>query len=185
MKLGVVKQSAYRIGFSGHIQILPEALDFVVAALVGVFDELEIRGNCELIHSLGEGGDRMAYREAAKRGWKRRVVYAGELDFHREQCSSRESVEELERMVDDADEVVQLKSGDDEESLYVSGDRYIAESCQELVAMWDGKPTEHAAGTWRVVDWHLDVGRVVHIFAPRGKMSIDGAGEVRFLEVRG
>jgi len=185
VNLGVLGRSIVRVGFSGHLRILPEALGAVEEALVRIFDEFEKKGACELVHSLGEGADRMAYREAKRRGWKRRVVFAGGLEFHREQCDSEESVEELEQMVSDADEIVELEAGEDEESLYVAGDRYIAGECEILVAMWDGKETEFAAGTWRVVDWHLEIGDVMHIFAPRGEMSAEGAGEVRFMTRRG
>lgn len=168
-----------RVGFSGHIKLIEETVTVLKKSLQEVFGKYEAR-DVTLVHSLGEGADRLAYREAEKRRWKREVVFGGELEFHLDACTDLASRSECVKMVEGADKVVRLADGEGAgDGLYAAGDRYIAESCDVLIAMWDGRRTDHVAGTWRVVSWHQPIGKTYHIFTPRNGMDISGAGVVR------
>lgn len=61
-------------------------------------------------------------------------------------------------------EVLQLERADSDEQAFFTAGRQVADSCDLLVAVWDGKPAVGLGGTADIVDYCLKTGRsVVHI----------------------
>lgn len=132
---------------------------------------------------LATGADQVAATSARSSGYAIRALLPFERDEYRNDFSIGEELDEFERAVDDADEVVALP-GDraDENGAYVLVGQSLVEAADVLVAIWDGEQGRGPGGTAHVVELALQSSvPVIHIDIDRGSnvvrtsALIDGA----------
>ena len=142
-----------RVGVTGHRLLaevnrlaagVAEGLNAVAAAFPGK--------SLEILSALAEGADRLVVLEALARGCIRLVVplplpvtdYL--LDFE-----TPESQVEFRRLLNRADEVVELPPSPTRDEAYRAAGLYVLEHCDVLLAVWDGRAAQGRGGTEAVV----------------------------------
>ena len=122
------------------------------------------------ISSLAVGADQVFAESVLERGcaleaiipfpdYERRVAPGKERQLYRALLARAERTTVLERV------------GTDEECYYAAG-KYIVDSCEVLLAVWDGRPAKGLGGTGDIVRYAKQVGRrIVHIDPVR--LSVD------------
>lgn len=182
---------SYLIGVSGHIRIAagaPTKIEDTVRQVLQ--DRLREQEDIRVATALAEGADRLVARVAQELGLELVAVLTCPETKFEEDFASKESRKEFRRLLDSAKEVHRPYLADAEhENIYVHADGWLCRNCDEILALWDGKPTEHAAGTARVVAMRRGEGEspafpgdhrgeVTHIMTPREGDDVNGAGKV-------
>jgi len=124
---------------------------------------------------LATGADQIAARSARSTGYLVRALLPFDADEYRNDFEPGDELDEFERALGDADEVVAL-SGDraDAVGAYVLVGRSLVEAADILIAIWDGAEGRGPGGTAHVVELALQSGvPVIHIDIRRG------AGDMR------
>ena len=147
-----------RIGISGH-QSRP-GIDWAWAA-ARIREVLEARAPVKrAFTSLAIGSDQIFAREALALGIPVTVVIPMP-DYER--CFSAEEVQGYRDLLGRCERLQLDGAGSDEKAFFQAG-RQVAENCDLLVAVWDGKAAAGYGGTADIVGHCLDSGRsVVHI----------------------
>ena len=107
-----------------------------------------------VLSPLAEGTDRIVVRRIHQFTnviAKHVVILPLPLDEYQKDFSTPESKEEFNRLLGQADDVVELipKRGRDE--AYAQAGQHILEKCDVLVAIWDGRPERGKGGTGEIV----------------------------------
>ncbi len=152
-----------RIGVTGH-QKMPEAAESYARKEIRKFLE-EVSGPLTGLSSLAAGADQIFARELLDHNGRLWVIipsryyqstlYGDDLVAYRELLSR-------------ATDVTRLDFDQPSEAAYNVAGRWIVENCDELVAIWDGRPARGLGGTGDVVAYAKELGRAVRIFWPQG-----------------
>jgi hypothetical protein len=123
---------------------------------------------------LATGADQIAARSARLSGFAVRAVLPFEADEYRNDFIPGDELDEFERELEVADEVVALP-GDrtDADGAYVLVGRSLIEAADILVAVWDGEEGRGPGGTAHVVELALQSRvPVIHIDIRRGSDDV-------------
>jgi hypothetical protein len=151
-----------RVGITGHQRLAdPSDWDWVCGELSLALDGA--RGPLVGISSLAAGADQLFAGLVLSRGGLLEVVipfegYAGGFAEERD-------AREFERLLRSASRVETLRrrGGSDEED-YMQAGRRVVDTCELLVAVWDGRPASGLGGTADVVGYALARKRpIVHL----------------------
>lgn len=147
-----------RIGVSGH-QSRP-GIDWAWTAAC-IRDVFTHRGPVSrAFTSLAVGSDQVFAREALRMGVPVTAVIPM-LDYER--CFGPDDLPDYRELLGCC-EVVQLDGAASDEDAFFAAGRQVADSCDLLIAIWDGKPAAGFGGTADVVNYCLESGRsIVHI----------------------
>ncbi len=130
-----------RVGVTGH-RILTQTkridtgIDAVLAAIGSKFPGATL---C-LLSPLAEGTDRLVARRVLQRP-NSRLVFPLPLprdEFERD-FTSAESTDEFRRLLDRADEVIELPAQGSRSEAYRAAGMYVLDRCDTLIAVWDGQ----------------------------------------------
>ncbi|HEY5530737.1 MAG TPA: hypothetical protein VIK22_01900 [Candidatus Anoxymicrobiaceae bacterium] len=156
-----------KVGVTGH-RILMD-IDKITAGLNTALQEIMVAFGGEpptVLTSLAEGADRLVAEAALGIPGSRIVaVIPFELadyvtDFGAEGSESRK---EFDRLLDKADEVVQLPDAPTRNEGYESGGNYVVDNCDVLVAVWDGEGAQGQGGTGEIIERARSQGKPVVI----------------------
>ena len=138
------------VGVAGH-RFLAE----VEKVKAGIEEALDAVGSKELtvMSSLAEGSDRMAAEAVLARDGGRLVaVLPLPAEDYATDFASEESRAEFGGLLDRADEIVVLGKAESREHAYEAAGRYVAEKCDVLLVVWDGRPAQGRGGVAGVVE---------------------------------
>lgn len=166
------------LGVSGH-RTLPdeELLASKVRAEMATLRDRYPHSPFAILSPLAEGADRLVARLAMEElGARLLAPLPLPLDLYREDFTSETSREGFDVLLDAADSVFELELLSDREEVKASGparDRqyalaggFVADRCQVLLALWDGKEADGTGGTGEVVRWARE-GQVPRQYLPR------------------
>lgn len=151
------------IGVSGHQDIPEEAMPNVLA---GIRDTIWRYGSGSVgVCSLAAGADQIFAQAILDADGVLHVVIPCErygetfdlgdlLTYH--------------RLLSAAEEVETLAHPDPTEKAFLDAGHRVADSCDVLIAVWDGHPTRGLGGTGEVVGYAESAGRKVVIIWPHG-----------------
>lgn len=148
-----------RIGVTGHRGIPQEARAHVREAIDTALHRVE--GSLEALSSLAVGADQLFAGLALARGAELTVVIPSE-DY--EDCFT--DAAELARYRDlkeRAAREVRLGHPHSTDEAYYAAGAYIADHCDLLLAVWDGRPARGLGGTGDIVAYARGLGRPVTV----------------------
>lgn len=152
------------MGFTGHqglprhvAQTIRHSLAARFAGMVG-----PKQGLC----SLAEGSDQMFAEELLRADGELVVVLPS--GGYESTFQTDDALANFQRLLSRATEVVRLPHDAPSEQAYFDAGKYIAEHCDELIAVWDGQPSRGLGGTADVVAYARSLNRVVDVVWPQG-----------------
>lgn len=154
------------IGVTGH-QVLPlEAVSYIEREIARIVEEIGSRGDLVGLTSLAIGADQLFAKAIIFAGGQLEVIVPCreyETTFNRE--------EDLiaYRLLLARSSKVEIMDYDNpsEESFFAAGCR-IVDSCDELLAIWDGKPARGFGGTADIVKYARGDARRITVIWPKG-----------------
>lgn len=153
-----------RIGVTGHRSIPQEAHAHVLAGIQAVLRGLD--GSLEALSSLAVGADQIFADLALARGAELTVVVpSGDYE------SSFADAAELARyraLKGRAAREVRLDFPHSTDEAYYAAGAYIADHCDRLLAVWDGRPARGLGGTGDIVTYARSLGRPVTVIWREG-----------------
>lgn len=153
-----------RIGVTGHQDIPPGALDYVVRGIDTALDEwlADLVG----VSSLAAGADQIFAASVLKRGGRLDVVLP--CRQYRKTFSRLQDVKNFEALLARASTVERLEFDEPSNEAYRAAGRRVVESSELVLAIWDGQPARGAGGTADIVNYAESLGRPLKIVWPDG-----------------
>jgi hypothetical protein len=152
-------------GVTGHQELPTNAMQFVSSGmreLLVARDGPFIRG----VSSLAAGADQLFAELVLELGGALEVIVpAADYESTFKDEAERETFQAL---LDRASKVVRLPFTHSSESAFWAAGRAVAERCEILVAVWDGRPSRGLGGTADVVGYARSRGTEVHVIWPPG-----------------
>ena len=153
----------FTVGVTG----LRDLTGFDMAALrEGIRSELEaIRKDFDtvyMVNSIAAGADQMCARIGLSLGYELVCPLPfGEYrdDFHGEALTG------YDELLGQAKDVLIVSDSADRDAAYLAAGQYVADHCDILLAVWDGRPQSSICGTAAVVSYARGLGKVVKIFS--------------------
>ncbi|MGW6938254.1 hypothetical protein ACWGF3_04420 [Streptomyces xanthophaeus] len=153
-----------RIGVTGHRFIPREALGHVEDALRAVL--AGHRGPLEAFSSLAEGADQLFAAIALECGADLTVVIpSGDYE---EGFEGAEALARYRRLKRRAAQEVRMDFARSTDEAYYAAGTYIADSCDRIVAVWDGLPARGHGGTAEIVAYARALGKPVTVIWREG-----------------
>lgn len=147
-----------RVGVTGHQARPGIDWDWVAERVRDVLSGLE--PGSRALTSLAAGSDQVFAREALSLGLPVTAVIPL-ADYER--CFAATDLRTYHELLPRCDRV-ELPSGGSDEEAFLAAGRYLADTCDTMVAVWDGEPAAGLGGTADVVAYCLEQGRdVIHI----------------------
>jgi hypothetical protein len=188
----------YLVGVTGHRDLLPAQVPAIRTALAELLRELPAMHpgrRVQLLCSMADGADLLAADVALDLG----VEVVALLTFPEDVCRADLLSDEARRIFDRVMPVATRlelplprgvtraalgREGPIRDWLYRQAAVVLARRCPLVVAIWDGKPTTHAAGSARVVDFRRGLAPPLEITpVPRHLVPSNDAGDLLF-EIR-
>ncbi|MER7998847.1 hypothetical protein ACWCXE_16845 [Streptomyces sp. NPDC001780] len=153
-----------RIGVTGHRSIPAEAYAHVTA---GIQDVLRGHtGALEALSSLAVGADQLFAALALDRGAALTAVIPSgdyENDF-----ADPDELAGYRRLRDRATRRVRMAFPHSTDEAYYAAGTYIADHCDQLLAVWDGRPARGLGGTGDIVSYARERGKPVTVIWREG-----------------
>ncbi|MFB7916254.1 hypothetical protein [Streptomyces sp. NPDC056061] len=153
-----------RIGVTGHRSIPHEAHAHVLAGLEAALRGFE--GSLEALSSLAVGADQIFADLALARGADLTVVvpsgdyeatFADAAELARYHALKNRAVREI-----------RMDYPHSTDEAYYAAGTYIADHCDRLLAVWDGRPARGLGGTGDIVTYARSLGRPVTVIWREG-----------------
>jgi len=173
-----------RIGVTGHIN-LPDEIGVIKKCLdeaVTFIEEHYPNRLCNVLSMLALGSDRLAANRILQMpGASLTAVLPvpkddfindfGVTDNHFESYTDAENRQEFRYYIENrADEVIELPAAPTRDDAYLAAGRYIAENCDLLIAVWDGRPAQGRGGAGDIAAYALEHGKpIIHVWAGNNK----------------
>lgn len=186
----ISKPVALNVGITGHRSSvltapLVETLEPVVDEIFRQLREAVLKGGetdpdadvaarLRLHTPLATGADQIAAKSARSSGYFVRAVLPFEADEYRKDFAPGDELDQFERALDAADEVVALP-GDrtDAEGAYVQVGQSLIDAADVIVAIWDGEEGHGPGGTAHVVELAMQSAvPVIHVDINRGSNEV-------------
>lgn len=156
-------QNMTKIGVTGH-QKLPEAAEsYARKKLRNLLDKTG--GPLTGLSSLAAGADQIFAQAILDYGGALRVVIPSA--FYQSTLTG-DDLAAYQELLSHASNITRLNFSQPSEAAYYAAGKWIVENCDELVAIWDGRPARGLGGTGDVVAYAREVGLTVHIYWPQG-----------------
>jgi hypothetical protein len=148
------------VGVTGHRsnRLRHADLEALRASVRGALERLAEAApgqSMRLVSPLAEGADRIVAEEAAALGWQLQSALPFPPEEYEKDFESPESRREFRRLLDNAAKVDVLRgsrdSKDSRDSAYTAVGRLVLDSCDVLVAVWDGAGARGEGGTAQMV----------------------------------
>ncbi|MEV7445615.1 hypothetical protein AB0O22_31530 [Streptomyces sp. NPDC091204] len=148
-----------RIGVTGHRSIPDALLGHVENGLRAVLGGHE--GPLEALSSLAEGADQMFAAIALECGAGLTVVIpSGDYE---DGFEGAEALARYRRLKRRATQEIRMDFARSTDEAYYAAGTYIADSCDRLVAVWDGQPARGHGGTGEIVAYARALGKPVTV----------------------
>ncbi|MFG2489370.1 MULTISPECIES: hypothetical protein [Streptomyces] len=153
-----------RIGVTGHRAIPDSVLGHVESALRAVLGGHE--GPLEAFSSLAEGADQLFAAIALEHGADLTVVIpSGDYE---DAFEDPEALARYQSLKNRATQEVRMDFARSTDEAYYAAGTYIADSCDRLVAVWDGQPARGHGGTAEIVAYARALGKPVTVIWREG-----------------
>ncbi|MCX4961888.1 hypothetical protein [Streptomyces virginiae] len=153
-----------RIGVTGHRAIPDSVLGHVESALRAVLGGHE--GPLEAFSSLAEGADQLFATIALEHGADLTVVIpSGDYE---DAFEDPEALVRYQSLKNRATQEVRMDFARSTDEAYYAAGTYIADSCDRLVAVWDGQPARGHGGTAEIVAYARALGKPVTVIWREG-----------------
>ncbi|MER7761498.1 hypothetical protein [Streptomyces sp. NPDC097619] len=153
-----------RIGITGHRSIPAELLGHVREGLRDLL--CGHPGPMEALSSLADGADQLFAGIALECGADLTVVIPSE-DYERD-FAAPESLARYRRLKSRAGQEVRLGFPHSTDEAYYAAGTFIADSCDRLIAVWDGRPARGLGGTGDIVAYARGLGKPVTVIWREG-----------------
>ncbi|WP_432074008.1 hypothetical protein [Streptomyces wuyuanensis] len=148
-----------RIGVTGHRSIPPEAMPHVLAGMKALLCGRE--GALEALSSLAEGADQLFADIALACGAELTVVIpSGDYE---DGFDDPGALACYRRLRGRASQEVRLAFPHSTDEAYYAAGAYIADNCDRLLAVWDGRPARGLGGTGDIVRYARERGTPVTV----------------------
>ncbi|MEV6680965.1 hypothetical protein AB0N09_29485 [Streptomyces erythrochromogenes] len=148
-----------RIGVTGHRSLPDSVLGHVESGLRAVLGGHE--GPLEALSSLADGADQLFAAIALECGADLTVVIPSE-DYE-EAFEDAEALDRYRRLRLRAAQEIRMDFARSTDEAYYAAGTYIADSCDRLVAVWDGRPARGHGGTAEIVAYARALGKPVTV----------------------
>jgi hypothetical protein len=141
------------IGVTGHrwIKETPElisAIDQVIETIPQTYSGRTFT----VLSPLAEGADRVASKRLLRHhGTNLTAILPMPLEEYLKDFPSDESKMEFHRLLDQADEIIELSHSTSRDEAYAAAGRTIIDHCDLLIAIWDGQVAQGKGGTGEIV----------------------------------
>lgn len=153
-----------RIGVTGHMNLTPDTVRMVSAALRAHLERVD--GEVVGVSCIARGADSLFAEAVLAVGGTLEVVLPSR--DYREATVRPDDAELFDRLVDQAAHVQVMDFDHAGREAYVAANLAMLESIDELVAVWDGKPAAGRGGTAEVVAEARKRGLPVLVIWPEG-----------------
>jgi hypothetical protein len=154
-----------KLGITGH-QLIPDAArEFVVDALKRKIERASPASSLWGLTSLAVGADQLFAGMVIRAGGNLHVIIPSrgyEVTFR------NDGLTRYHTLLTAATKVERLDFDEPTEEAFFAAGRRIVESCEILLAVWDGEPSRGLGGTADVVEYARSSGRPVEIIWPAG-----------------
>ncbi|MGZ9930108.1 hypothetical protein ACXNSR_09450 [Streptomyces sp. NC-S4] len=148
-----------RIGVTGHRAIPDSVLGHVEDGLRAVLAGHE--GPLEAFSSLAEGADQLFAAIALENGADLTVVIpSGDYE---DAFEGAEALARYRGLKNRATQEVRMDFARSTDEAYYAAGTYIADSCDRIVAVWDGQPARGHGGTAEIVAYARALGKPVTV----------------------
>lgn len=138
---------------SGHriLRDIEDVCDLIDAALE-VIVTTHGDANLRIISPLAEGADRLvALRALDQHNASLVVPLPLPVSEYMRDFDTPESKAEFLRLLERAEEVIELPNAGSREQCYLAAGLYVLNHCDVLIAVWDGEPARGTGGTAEIV----------------------------------
>ena len=150
------------LGVTGHQAIPADMRASTVDAVRGV---LRTAGSpLTGVTSLAAGADQLVATEIVRSGGRLHVIVPSRS--YERAFTTSEGLACFRSLLEAADEVTTLDYAEPSEEAFMAAGRTIVDSCEMLLAIWDGRPARGLGGTADVVRYARRTGKAVRIVWP-------------------
>lgn len=161
-----------RLGITGH-QSIPESAQGFVRQRLAAEVAREAGSALWGITSLAAGADQLFARTVLRAEGKLLVVVPSD---HYESTFRSADLRSYRRLLRAASETERLSYEQPTEEAFFAAGRRVADLCDRLLAVWDGRPAQGLGGTADVVRYARSIGRRVVVIWPAGVLRQPAAG---------
>lgn len=164
-----------RLGIVGHRELDPSTTAFVTAQSLALIDsERAACGDVVAVSALAEGADTLFAEAAVGLGGRLEIVRP--FDSYEDDFLTEASRRRYAALVDAAHRETRLSFTSCSLHAYEAAMRWIADTCDLLVAVWDGSPPRGRGGTAAAIRYAESIGRsVVHFDVVAHRVVVRGA----------
>ena len=156
-------KTRFTLGVTGHRDLTcfdETALREKIRPLLAGFQQKGL--DCRLMDSIAEGADQICAEEALALGYP--LVCPLPFPDYRSDFSG-EALARYDALLSRAEERIIIGDGRNREEGYWLAGKYIADNCDALLAVWDGKVQQSICGTASVVLYARQIGKRVIIIS--------------------
>ncbi|HEY8767924.1 MAG TPA: hypothetical protein VIP09_11785 [Dehalococcoidia bacterium] len=156
-----------RIGATGHQDLPVDALKSIVAKLSEILNAEALHSDLVGYTSLAAGADQLFARMLVDAHGELRVIVPS-AGYEQTFNNDRRALKEFNALLKKASEVERLPFERPTEEAFFAAGKRIVDSCDTLIAIWDGKPARGVGGTADVVAYARSTGKAVSVIWPAG-----------------
>jgi len=178
-----MQNKIFKVGITGHRNLKKECIYYYQKQVHSLLADLQKKHTEIIIYSpLSDGADRLIVYEAIKLG----IEYIAVLPMPKEIYIidfDTESVIEFNTFIKNAKDITMIPLANDNtleeisnhggqrDMQYEAAGHYIADTCNALVALWDGKSIGLVGGTGEIVRYYTNKhrSRLYHLLVSRSK----------------
>ena len=164
------------VGVTGHRRLENEArLAALVRDVLADMSERFAATRITVVSALAEGADRLVASEALQRPRSSlEAVLPLEPSDYRDDSNTVESKHQFDRLIAQAARVTVIPPSDSRDEAYERAGRAIVDSCDVLIALWDGGPSKGRGGTAEIIEYAFATLRAAHLDLNRRERSRAG-----------
>lgn len=152
-----------KLGITGHQGLPPATVELVradVQRLLATF--APVVG----VTMLGPGADQLVAQQVLQAGGELHVIVPAAS--YRDGFEDADAQQQYDTLLAQATHVGQLPFTDSNEQAHMAGGQAIVNTCDQLLAVWDGQPSKGLGGTADVVEYARQRGVAVIVVWPAG-----------------
>ena len=158
------RQVVTTLGVTGHQLIPDDAREMVVGAIREILSDADVPLSART--SLAAGADQLFATELLRTGGSLHVIVPS--DNYEQTFTADEDLALYRSLLAAADTVTRLDFDKPSEAAFLAAGKAVVDSCETLVAVWDGEPARGLGGTADIVGYARETGTVVIVVWPDG-----------------
>jgi hypothetical protein len=153
-----------KVGLSGHQDIPPEALPFVIKGITDIISKAT--GGLVGISALASGADQLFASLILEQNGQLHIIIP--CQGYETIFTDPEDLKCFRQLLGRARSIETLNYTEPSEEAYLAAGHRVVDSCDFLVAVWDGKPARGKGGTGDIVHYAHNRGIPVKVVWPFG-----------------